>query len=324
MTELMAGGPLESGTLAGAQEDRLHSLCTQPLASARALQGHEDPIGRGVLRSLLHQILAQLGEEGVGDGHHPLVATLSLGDEHRTFGDLDVGQPETEHLAAPQTAEHHGEDHGPIPMGAHRPDQCVDLAGRENLRQRPGHPHQRHRQDPTTTPAGGQPLRHRVCLDGRVAPGHQIRIEARHRRQPTGDGAGRQSRLAIGEPDHRAVAALVSEELEDIGRNDGDWVLVDDGEERLQVEGDRPARCSVWPDPPRTPDRNRSADDPTRIGSLLWKMTCGPGRERSSSGHVPSAGQKALRCQKDHMCIKRSGIPRAFPRYCVYRQDRFP
>jgi hypothetical protein len=268
VSELVAGGPLESGTLAGAQEDRLHSLGTQSLAPARALQGHEDPIGRSVLRPLVHQVLAQLGEEGVGDGHDPLVAALALGDEQRALGDLDVGESQPEHLAAPQTAEHHGEDHGPVPVGAHRTDQCVDFGRARGSWAACGAPAPAAPSDPTTTSAGGQPLRHRVRLDRRVASGHQVRIEARHRRQPTGDGAGRQPRLAVGEPDHRAVAALVGEELEDIGGNDGDRVLVDDGEERLQVEGDRPQGVRSGPTRHELQDRNRPADDPTRIGSL--------------------------------------------------------
>ena len=193
------------------------------------------------------QVLTQLGEEGVGDGHHPLVAALALGDEHRPFGHLDVRQPQSEHLTTAQAAQHHGEDHGPVPVGAHRTDQRVDVAGRQDLRQRARHPHQGHRPDPTTTPAGREPLRHRVRLDRGVAPGHQIRVEAGHRRQPPGDGPGRQSRLAIREPHHGAVASLVGQELEDIGRDHGDRVLVDDREERLQVEGDRPQRVRPRP-----------------------------------------------------------------------------
>ena len=54
--------------------------------------------------------------------------------------DLDVGQPQPEHLAAAQAAEHHGEDHGPVPMGAQRTNQCVDVTGREDLRQASGAP----------------------------------------------------------------------------------------------------------------------------------------------------------------------------------------
>lgn len=38
-------------------------------------------------------------------------------------------------------------------------------------------------------------------------------------------------------------------------------------------------------------------------------MTCGPGQERGSSQDAFSAAQNALRYQKDHMCIKRSGSP---------------
>ena len=134
-------------------------------------------------------------------------------------------------------------------MGAQRTDQCIDVSGRQDLRQCPGHPHQRRRLDPTTTPTSGESLRHRIRLDRRVASGHQIRVEARHRRQSTGDGAGRQPRLAVGDPHHGAIASLVGQELEYVGRHDVDRVLVDDREERFQIVGHGPQ--GVRSDPSR-------------------------------------------------------------------------
>ena len=45
-------------------------------------------------------------------------------------------------------------DHRPVPVRAQRADQRVDLGRRQDLRQRPRHPHQRHRPD-VADPAGG-------------------------------------------------------------------------------------------------------------------------------------------------------------------------
>ena len=90
--------------------------------------------------------------------------------------------------------------------------------------------------------SGRQTPRHRVDRHRRVGPRDDIRVEPRHRRQPAGDRASRQPRLAIAHPDHGPVAALMGEELEHVGRLNVDRVFVDDGEERLQVERDRPQR----------------------------------------------------------------------------------
>jgi hypothetical protein len=50
-----------------------------------------------------------------------------------------------------------------------------------------------------------------------------------------------------GDPDHRAVAALGGDEVEDVRGDDLDRVLVDDREERLQIMGDRPQRVRPRP-----------------------------------------------------------------------------
>ena len=165
----------------------------QHLPPARALQGDEHRVGRGVLRPLVDQVLTQLGEEGVGDGHHPLVAALALGDEQRALADLDVGQAQSEDLAAAQAAEDHGKDHGPVPVGAQRTDQGVDVAGERIFG--------RVRGTRTSGTVRTRPPRRRVESPfgtGFVSTGVSPRatrydIEARHRRQPAGDGPGRQS-----------------------------------------------------------------------------------------------------------------------------------
>jgi hypothetical protein len=54
---------------------------------------------------------------------------------------------------------------------------------------------------------------------------------------------------AIAEPNHGAVAALLRKELEHVSRGDISRVLPGDGEERLQIERNRPKR--VRPSPAR-------------------------------------------------------------------------
>ena len=92
--------------------------------------------------TLCSQVVAHLGEERVRDGDDPLAPALALGDEQRALGDLDVTEAQAEHLAAPEPTEHHGEDHGPVPVGAQGADQGLHVAGREDLGKRAGHPHQ--------------------------------------------------------------------------------------------------------------------------------------------------------------------------------------
>ena len=121
------------------------------------------------------------------------------------------------------------------------------LGGREDLRQRPWHPHQRHLPAPAATPPCRQATRHRVRGHRRVAAGDEVGVEARDRRQTPGDRARRQPGLAIRDPHHRPVAALIRDELEHIGRGDVDGILVDDREERLQIMDDRSQRVRTRP-----------------------------------------------------------------------------
>jgi hypothetical protein len=65
VTELVASGPLEAGPLTGSPHDHVHPVCRQTFAPARALQGHEDPIGRSTTRPLQPQVLTHRSKEGV-------------------------------------------------------------------------------------------------------------------------------------------------------------------------------------------------------------------------------------------------------------------
>ncbi len=71
-----------------------------------------------------------------------MVAALAVHDEESSIGDVHVAEAEAENLASTQAAQHHGQDHGPVPLCAHRPEQTLDLARVEDLGQRPGDAHQ--------------------------------------------------------------------------------------------------------------------------------------------------------------------------------------
>jgi hypothetical protein len=97
-----------------------------------ALDDDEDAISRR-LGSFLAQVVAHRGEEGVGDGDDPLVATLSRGDEQPPVGHSDIREAKAQDLAATQAAEDHGEHHRPVALGAQRGEQAVDLDRGEDL-----------------------------------------------------------------------------------------------------------------------------------------------------------------------------------------------
>ena len=100
----------------------------------------------------------------------------------------------------------------------------------------------------STRPAARrQATRHRIRAQRRVTTSDHIRVEPRHRRQPPRDRPRRQPRLAIAQADHRAVAALMSQELEHIRRRHLDRILADHREERLQIERHRPQRVRPRP-----------------------------------------------------------------------------
>jgi hypothetical protein len=106
---------------------------------------------------------------------------------------------------------------------------------------------QRHRPGTATSSSFRQPPRHRVGRHTGVAAGNQERVEASHRGQATSDRPGRQARLSIAQPDHRPVAALVSQEVEHISRDNIGRLLLDNREEPLEVERHRPERVRPGP-----------------------------------------------------------------------------
>src|SRR5262249_61528950 len=106
---------------------------------------------------------------------------------------------------------------------------------------------------------GSQTPRHRADLHRRIPPGDQVRIQARHRRQAAGDRPCRQPRLPVSQPHHRAVAALVSQELEHIG-----------GGRRRPGPLPPPAGTPPVKQPPPPPGPPSPAQPPTPTTETHW------------------------------------------------------
>jgi len=162
------------------------------------------------------------------------VPTLAVRHEDLVLARPQILEAKPQHLTAPQAAQQHGLDHGPVPVGAQCRQQRVHLIGRQDPRQRP------RAADECRTfvarPSGGEAAGNGVALY--LSAQHQITEQPRQRRQAALDGARRQTGLTVYETDYPTVAlrlALLGDEGEDIRRRNLHWCLVDDLEERLQV-----------------------------------------------------------------------------------------
>jgi hypothetical protein len=93
------------------------------------------------------------------------VSALALGDQHPPLAEPQVAESQTEHLAAPQPSEHHGLGHGPVPLGAQRSHERLDLVGIEDPGQSAHPAHERQ-----------APPAPRAALAGGDAPGHRIGV----------------------------------------------------------------------------------------------------------------------------------------------------
>ena len=270
----MARRPFQAGPSPGSLEDLVDPIGGHRPSPVAALQRDEHPICPRVSWPFVAEVVANSSEECVGDRDHSLVAALALGDEQRPLRHLDVAEGQAEDLAAAQPAQHHRVDHRPVAMCTQRTQQRGHLAGREDLRERARHAHQRHLPTPASTATGRQATRDRVRGDRRVSPGDQVCVEAGDRREPSSDRARRQARLAVPDPNHGAVATLVGDEGEHVRRHHLDGILVDDGEQHLQVMGHRPQR--VRPGPP-------SHERQVRVDKRITQRIAGlPTRGRSS------------------------------------------
>ena len=116
---------------------------------------------------------------------------------------LTILQAQAEHLAAAQPAQHHRLDHGPVAVGAQRrptarrPRPARSTRGSVRGVRISGTP-------PWPRRAPGRRAArlawHRVAVHAGVAPGRQVGVQAPHARQPPGDRACRQARLAVLQP----------------------------------------------------------------------------------------------------------------------------
>ena len=254
VAQLVAARVLQAGPPPRGREDLIQAPGGQRLPAVRTLEHQEDPVGADGRRPFGVQVSGHRGEEPAGNRDQPLPAGLAFGDEHPPLGDPQVFQAQPEYLAAPQPAEHHRRDHGPVPVRAQGRGQRIDLSRRQDPRQPASNTHQR---DTLTgagpLPPGRQSPRHRI---GRhVAAGLQEREETRHDRQaPAHRRARHPGRLTFGI--HRLQRAMLTgparalggDERQHIARPDLIRRLTHHGEEHLQVIRGRQHR--IRPGPP--------------------------------------------------------------------------
>ena len=131
------------------------------------------------------------------------MAALAVGDEHPPLAETQVLEPQPEHLAAAQPTQQHRLHDRPVPLGAQRRHQRLDLGRLQDPRQSAHPAHQRHHTPPAAMAALArrQPTRHRV-RHADIAADDEIAVEARHRSQASLDRRRRQPRAAIGDPHH--------------------------------------------------------------------------------------------------------------------------
>ena len=214
--------------------------------------------------SLVVHVASHGGEEGRRQRHQTFVSALAFSDQHPPLAEAQIAETQPEHLAAPQAAQHHGLGHGPVPLGAQRSHERVDLVGVEDPGQ-PAHPAHQRQAPAAARPAltGGDAPRDWVGRHGDVVAGDQVAIEARDRRQSALDRRGRESRRAIGDAHHVLGTGLRTPLRGDEGHHVLGPHLERDPSSpprrRRSGHGHRPAPCSDGPARRRTPRTRRSA-----------------------------------------------------------------
>ncbi len=106
-----------------------------------APQDHEALRGGQPARAFAAQVGGALGEEGRVNRDHPLPVALAH-HLHLAHAHVHIGQPQGSDLRRPQAAEHHGEGHGPVPVGAQVGDEGGHLGRLQGLGQAAGLAHQ--------------------------------------------------------------------------------------------------------------------------------------------------------------------------------------
>jgi hypothetical protein len=171
------------------------------------------------------------------------MTALAFGDEQPTLPGTEVTKAQPEDLAPAQAAQEHRFDHRPITLGPKCGEEGVSLVWIDDSRQRARCPDQWHAPHGSLArPSHRQPTRDRVLLDRCVAADDQVFVQARDRGQSALDRAGRQPLFPVFDPyDRRALAglSLSLDEPEHVSSDDLAGLLVDHGEEDLQIEGRR-------------------------------------------------------------------------------------
>ena len=120
VAQLVAGAVGQTGPHPGGADDLVEAGHRERLAATRSFERDEERVARRLWRSLVVHVARHRGEEGGRQRHQAFVSALAFSDQHPPFAETQIAQAKTEHLAAPQAAEHHGLGHGPVPLGAQR------------------------------------------------------------------------------------------------------------------------------------------------------------------------------------------------------------
>ena len=234
------------------------------------------------------------------------MAALAIGDEHPPVRRLQILEPQPDHLAATQPAEHHRFEHRPVTPPANRPQQRDHVGRVEHLRQRPRRADQRRpRRLPARTGATCRhPTRHRVRRP--ITAQHEIVEQPRHHRQPAPDrrappaptspSARRTTRPS---PAPRRCAVMNSNTSAGVTV---DRVLVDHREEHPQIRHRRRSPCSADTSPPRT-RHSGPAPHPAQTDLTQPPTTT----SRSPISHKQTLDEKPPPASIDHRNIYSSG-----------------
>ena len=282
----------------------------------RSLQHDEHPIRRRVLRALVVEVAADGGEEPVRHRHQPLMAALAVGDEHPPLPDPHIAEPQPEHLAAAQPAEHHRLDHRPVPLACAAPP----------TRRRP-----RPATGPSATSADRAPTAPSVTRPGPLADASSApaapgcasptcrRGPPDRRRTPTPTTTAERS-CAPTTPTRRSTsrttvrsprcAAMNSNTSADVTSTAPCSTTV-----KNVFRSNAVARtCSAGTAPRRTPDSDPPADHPARSGPHPTARPTGPSASVSDASAERSVSVRwalSVGRRERRRCTTQTGRPRA-------------
>lgn len=134
VTQLMAGELVDPGAPACAAHDLVDSRGRERSTALDSLEYDEHEIVIEPLGPLTAQVNVESIEEAIGDRDEALMSSLAGAHEQATLAGVDVPEVETHDLAAPQSAEQHRPNHGPVPVGSQSRDEAIDLACSEHAR----------------------------------------------------------------------------------------------------------------------------------------------------------------------------------------------